>query len=606
MVRQASANDQQALVTLLKPASPRVPAMHRVIRLAPLLALAIGACAGPMASRGGGGPVEVGIAAINDFHGALEPPRQSVAVSDGQGGTTFVPAGGAAYLASALDMIRGRYANHVTVGAGDLISGSPLVSSLYLDEPTVAALGMIGLEFSAVGNHEFDRGRDEILRMQNGGCTKFTDREPCALEPFAGARFRYLAASTLTAEGKPLLGAVGFKTFGTGSRRVTVGLIGLTLKGTAQIVSPSGIAGLSFADEADTINALVPELRAQGADAVVVLIHQGGQQEPDADPNGCAGFTGDIRPILDRLDPRIDVVVSGHTHQAYVCDYAALNPAKPFLLTSAGSSGKMVTDIRLAIDPRGNRVTSKTARNIIVQSQSFIGARGEVAVSDRFPRFDPRADVAAYVDKYVAATRDYSARPVGALSGPASDRIVVGQLIADAQLAATQAAGAQLALMNRGGVRAALVPRENGTLTFGDIYSVQPFGNMLVTGTLTGAELRAVIEQSLDDDGGINPVIPSAGLRFSFDRRRPSGDRVVELTFANQPLDPNARYRVTVSNFLAGGGDGYTLFKQLRDVVPGGVDLDALEAWVKAAPPRIVPTELRVVDLAPPPAVPAG
>ncbi len=580
--------------------------MKTVFRLAPLIALALAACVAPMASRENALPVEVGIAAINDFHGALEPPKQAVAISDGNGGTTLIPAGGAAYLASALDTVRGRYANHLTVGAGDLISGSPLVSSLYLDEPTVTALGMIGLEFSAVGNHEFDRGREEILRMQNGGCAKFADRKPCALEPFAGARFRYLSASTLTAEGKPLLGAVGLKTFGTGSRRVTVGLIGLTLKGTAQIVAPSGIAGLTFADEADTINALVPELKAQGADAVVVLIHQGGQQQPDADPDGCAGFTGDIRPILDRLDTRVDLVVSGHTHQAYVCDYSTLNPAKPFLLTSAGNSGKMVTDIRLAIDPRGNRVTSKSARNVVVQSQSYVGGKGEVAVSDRVPRFAPRADVTAYVDKYVAATREFSARPVGALSGPVSDRVMVGQLIADAQLAATQAAGAQFSLMNRGGVRAALVPRAGGALTFEDIYAVQPFGNTLVTGTLTGAELLALIEQSLDDEGGINPIIPSAGLRFSFDSRRPSGNRVVDLTFSSQPIDPAARYRVTVSNFLAGGGDGYTVLKQLRDVVPGGVDLDALEAWVKVAPPRVVPTEFRAVDLAPKPPAPAG
>ncbi|MDP3674362.1 MAG: bifunctional metallophosphatase/5'-nucleotidase [Novosphingobium sp.] len=552
-------------------------------------------------------PVEVGIIALNDFHGALEPPRQAVIVPDGGGAEIQVPAGGAAWLASAVDGIRAKVPHNLTVAAGDLISGSPLISSLHLDEPAIGVLNRIGLDFSAVGNHEFDRGREEILRMQNGGCARHTKRQPCAVEPFTGAKFRYLAASTLTESGEPLLPSTALRSFGDGRRKVTVGLIGLTLKGTAQIVTPEGIAGLTFADEAETINAAVPRLKAQGADAVVVLIHQGGLQEPDGGPNGCSGFTGDIRPILDRLDDRVDLVVSGHTHRAYVCDYATLNPAKPFLLTSAGDRGRLVTDIRLMIDPATNRVVAKSATNLIVQSEPFRGASGVIATSDRFPGFAPRQDVSAYVAKYAAATREFSARPVGAISAPAVDRVVVGQLIADAQLAATQTAGAQMAFMNRGGVRAALLPRDDGQLTFGDIYAVQPFGNELVTGSLTGAQIREFIEQSLDGEGSVNPVIPSAGLSFTFDARRPAGSRIVDLRFQDRPLDPAATYRVTVSNFLAGGGDGYTVLKQLRDQTPGGVDVDALEAWIGSSPPRAVPTELRAVDLAPPsPIAPAG
>lgn len=566
--------------------------------LAAALIPALAACA--TVPREPSAPVEVGIVAINDFHGALEPPKQAVIAPDGQGATIPVPAGGAAWLASAIDAIRAKVSNNLTVAAGDLISGSPLISSLYLDEPAIGVLNQVGLDFSAVGNHEFDRGREEILRMQNGGCARHTKRQPCAVEPFTGAKFRYLAASTRTESGETLLPATALRSFGSGRRKVTVGLIGLTLKGTAQIVMPDGIAGLTFADEAETINALVPMLKAQGADAVVVLIHQGGVQEPDGGPNGCSGFTGDIRPILDRLDDRVDLVVSGHTHRAYVCDYATLNSAKPFLLTSAGDRGRIVTDIRLAIDPATNRVVAKSATNVIVQSEPFRGAGGAIATSDRFPSFVPRQDVAAYVAKYAAATREFSARLVGAISGPASDRIIVGQLIADAQLAATQSARAQMSFMNRGGVRAALLPREDGQLTFGDIYAVQPFGNELVTGSLTGAEIREFVEQSLDDDGGINPVIPSAGLSFTFDARRPAGNRIVDLRFQGQPLDPAASYRVTVSNFLAGGGDGYTVLKQLRDTTPGGVDLDALEAWIGSSSPRDVPTELRAIDLAPP------
>ena len=566
--------------------------------LAAALCSALAACA--TVPREVSTPVEVGIVALNDFHGALEPPRQAVIAPDGRGGSIPVPAGGAAWLASAIDGIRAKYPNHLTVAAGDLISGSPLVSSLYLDEPAIGVLNRIGLDYSAVGNHEFDRGREEILRIQNGGCVQHTKRQPCAVEPFAGARFGYLAASTLTERGRPLLPATALRSFGSGGRKVKIGLIGLTLRGTAQIVSPGGITGLTFADEAATINAHVPRLKAQGADAVVVLIHQGGEKADYTNPNDCAGFSGDIRPILDRLDDRVDLVVSGHTHRAYVCDYGTLNPAKRFLLTSAGDKGRLVTDIRLKIDPAAGRVVDKTATNVIVQSEPFGGADGKIANTSRYPRYVPRPDVAAYVAKYVAATREYATRPVGAIAGPIGDRTVAGQLIADAQLAATRTAGAQISLMNPGGVRAALVPRDGGVLTFGDIYAVQPFGNELVTGTLSGAEIRSVIEQSLDDEGQPNPLIPSAGLTFSYDLRRPVGDRTVDLRLEGQPLDPTASYRVTASDFLAGGGDGLTVLKQMRDLTPGGVDLDALEAWVKADTPRAVPAEPRAINLTPP------
>lgn len=570
----------------------------RFARLVPLAVLPVlAACAGQGAPRStaAAGPVTVGILAINDFHGALEPPRQSLTWPDGQGGSVAVPAGGAAYLASAIDATRARYDHSLTVSAGDLISASQLASSLYLDEPAIGVANRIGLDFNAVGNHEFDRGRAELLRMQNGGCARHTTRQPCAVEPFGGAQFRFLAASTLTETGQTLFPAHAIRSFGSGRRAVKVGVIGLTLKDTPSLVSPGGIAGLRFADEADSINALVPELKRQGAAAIVVLIHQGGEQGAGGLPETCTGLTGAIRPILDRLDPRVDVVVSGHTHRSYVCDYGQLNPAKPFLLTSAEKNGMMLTDITLAIDPVAGRVVARRARQVPVQSPGYTGGRGAVPTSALIPVQPARADVAGFVQRYVDAAAVFATRPAGRLAGSAAGR-ELAMLIADAQLAGTRAAGAQVALMNPFGVRAPLVPGEGGTLRFGDIYAAQPFANTLVTQTLTGAQLKAVLEQGFDGQGPDQALIPSAGLRYRIDPSRPVGQRIVDLTLNGQPLDPAAEVRVTTNSFLAQGGDGFTGLAAQRAAQIGVSDLEALEAWLQQATPRPVPAEPRVAE----------
>ena len=543
-------------------------------------------------------PVTVGIVAINDFHGSIEPPHQSVLAPDGKGGSVQVPAGGAAWLARAIDGIRAQYPNHLTVSAGDLISASQLASSIYLDEPAIGVANRIGLDYNAVGNHEFDRGRSELLRMQRGGCAQLTKRKPCQLEQFGGAHFQFLAASTLTESGKTLFPAYAMRTFGVGKRQVRVGIIGLTLRGTSDLVSPGGIKGLTFADEAATINAMVPVLKAQGADAIVVLLHQGGTQDNPNNPNACAGFTGEIRPILDALDPRVDLVVSGHTHKAYVCNYGELNPAHPLLLTSAGVYGEEVTDITLEIDPVLHRVVAKRARNVIVQSLPYTGARGPIANTALYPQFAPRADVAGYVQTYADAAKQFAQRPAGHLAGPASGRTLAA-LIADSQLAATRAAGAQIAFMNPFGVRAPLVPASDGAVKFADIYAVEPFGNTLITQSLTGAELKAVLEQGFDDNGPEQALIPSAGLAYSFDRTRPTGNRITAISLDGRPIDPAVTYRVTTNNFLAQGGDSFSLFAKQRDAVIGMVDLEALQAWLEAVPLRAVPSEERVTKVEP-------
>ena len=557
------------------------------------------AAAGPAVVQGAApapATVTIGILAINDFHGSIEPPKQAVLAPDGKGGTVQVPAGGAAYLASAVQTLRGQYRYSATVSAGDLISASQLASSIYLDEPTIGVANRIGLDFNAVGNHEFDRGRQELLRMQRGGCKRYTTRKPCQVERFTGARFKFLAASTITESGQPLFPAYGLKSYGQGARRVTVGFIGLTLKGTTQLVSPGGIKGLTFRDEAKTINALVPQLKAKGADAVVVLIHQGGQQDKPNDPSGCSGFSGDITPILDALDPRVDVVVSGHTHRAYVCDYAKINPAHPLLLTSSGVYGEGLTDITLEIDPATNRVVAKRARNLIVQSVPYTGGRGPVPLSPLYPVYPADPVMAGYIQQYVDAAKSFAMRPAGQLAAPAAGA-VLGQLIADAQLDATKPAGAQIALMNPFGVRAPIVPAADGSVKFGDIYAAQPFNNTLVTQSLSGAELKAVLEQGFDENGPYQALIPSAGLTYGYDMTRPVGERVVDLRVGGQPIDLGATFRVTTNSFLAQGGDSFTLLSRQKDGVIGVSDLDALEAWLKGAELRPVPEVLRAVEV---------
>jgi len=558
------------------------------------LSVSLGACATLPADRAveqtaNLQPVTIGIIGLNDFHGNLQPVSRPFVVE----GETQVQAGGAAYLATAIDTLRARQENTLVISAGDLISASPLVSSLFLDEPTIGAMNRIGLDFNAVGNHEFDRGWRELKRLVEGGCEKLTLREPCAVEPdYDGAQFDFLAANVLAgpdiAEGGTLFPGTAIRRFGAGEREVAVGIIGLTLEGTPSLVTPEGIEGLTFADEAETINAAAARLKAEGSDAVVVAIHQG--LAPDNQPTvfGCAAISGPLREILDRLNPGIDVVISGHTHRPYVCDYATVDPARPMLVTSAAWGGQMLTDIVLTIDPATGRVIDKSARNLVVGN-----ARDPMHEGVLTPA--PREDIAAYVARYAEAAKEAESRPVGTLSGPALKQGIenpLGNLIADAQLEATRSAGAQIALMNPGGIRGDLVPDANGTLTFGQIYTVQPFGNTLITKSFTGAQLLELLRSQTEREGE-TIFAGSRGFRQVFER---VGDavRFVSATLDGQPIDPAATYRVTMNSFLSTGGDGFTTFAQGTDAVTGPTDLDAMEAYLDGEEVRELPMTDRI------------
>lgn len=562
------------------------------------------------ASRPAVAPIDVALIAFNDFHGNLEPPRRAITIpADAAGPETRVPAGGAAYLASAIAASRARNRNSIVISAGDMIGASPLVSSLFLDEPTILAMNMIGVDFNAAGNHEFDRGRAELLRIDRGGCERNVQREPCAVDPdFPGANFPILTANVITETGETLLPAYGMRSFGTGANTVDVAVIGMTLRGTPNLVTPTGIAGLSFRDEAETVNALIPRLKAEGADVIVVLIHEGLNTEQPWTAQTCEGLSGDLMPILQRLSPEVDVVVSGHTHQAYICDYGSIDPERRFLVTSGGQHGTMLTEIRLRVDPvRG--VIAREAENHIVQGEGFRGSSGEVPLTERNPRFPAEPAVQALVSRYAAAAAPMAARPIGSVAGPAtrqrtpSGESVLGNLVADAQLAGTRGSGAQIAFMNPGGLRADLVPAADGSLTFGQIYAVQPFGNTLQVRSYTGRQLKAILEQqwASGSNSVSQPMIlqVSAGFTYAYDTSRPAGERVSDLRLDGVPIDAARIYRVAISNFLATGGDNFNLFGQGTDETGGAQDLDALEAYFAANPRLAPPTTNRIRNLTP-------
>jgi len=527
------------------------------------LLAACGTVAPPPPSPLPTGPLRVKLIAINDFHGNLKVPGGGIRVPDAArpGQTVVVPAGGAEHLATAIAQAKAKNPHHAVVAAGDLIGGTPLLSALFNDEPAVESLSLMGLDIAAVGNHEFDKGAAELLRMQRGGCHPTLGCKGPA--PFTGAKFMYLAASTIVqATGQPFLPAYTIRRF----EGVPVAFIGLTLQGTPAIVTPAGVAGLEFRDEAQTVNFLVPQLQAQGVQAIVLLIHEGGV--PSGGHNECPGISGPIVNIVERLHKAVDVVVSGHTHRAYNCRIDGK------LVTSADSAGRMLTEIDLTLDRQTGDVVDAQADNVIVRT-SFVA--------------DPRQT--ALIAAYDALAGPLARRVVGRLAAPLTrdtnpaGENTVGQVVADAQLEATRAVGAQVALMNPGGLRADLAPGADGQLRYEDLFALQPFNNNLVTMTLTGRQLLDLVESQLRGRDP-RPLKVSRGFGYTWDASQPQGQRLVpgSVKIDGRAVLPGDRVRVTVNSFMASGGDGYAIFNDGTERVTGVMDVDALEAWVKARP----------------------
>jgi 5'-nucleotidase len=538
--------------------------------------------------------------AFNDFHGNIDPPI-------GSGGLVMgTPAGGVEYLATTVKTLRRQAAQahrtSFTVAAGDLIGASPLVSAAFHDEPTIEEMNALGLQMSSVGNHEFDEGVTELKRIQRGGCHPVDGCQDG--DPYNGAAFPYLAANVVDKKTRlPIFPPFVIKNV-NGTK---VGFVGEVLKGTPGIVNPAGITTVDFLDEAQTANfyahLLVDVFHVK---SLVLLIHQGGQQAftPPPAADSCNGFTGDLTPIVAALRPEFGVVVSGHTHRFYTCALPN-SSGHDSVVTSAGSFGVLVTDITMTLDRRTGAFTEVNAHNVIVEN----GIRNpdgswQTNPDGTFVRNPATIDPVAkrIADKYRTAVAPISNRVVGSITADitatanAAGESAMGDVIADAQLAYTKtSANAQIAFMNPGGIRAGLVFANSpggeapGQVTFGECFTVQPFNNLTVTQTFTGAQIKSVLEEQFTGFAGQTStkfLQVSAGFTYSYNPTLPLGGRISDIKLNGTPLDPTANYQVTTNDFLANGGDGFANLTQGtgRTTAPG-FDVDALTAYLGSAAP---------------------
>ena len=545
--------------------------------------------------------VTVRLIAFNDLHGHLEPGDNSIAVPNPRDPAQRIAlrAGGIAHLGSAVRRLRAEQPASLLVSVGDLVGASPLASALFRDEPTIEAMNALGLDLSVVGNHEFDHGVGELRRLIAGGCAT----EPrgvaatCAgaERAYAGARFPFIAANVEdAATGAPLLPPFVVRTVGG----VRIAFVGAVTRTTPGIVMPDGVRGWRFTAEVPALNRYARQLRAEGVQAIVAVVHEGG--DADGGINGCDNPRGAIFGIVRALDPAIDVVLSAHTHRAYNCVIDGR------VVIQGASFGRLLSVVDLQIDRAGGTVLQQRtrARNVPVAN----GLDADPSVEAAYPPYPADPQLAAIVDHYRERAAPLADRPVGRLAGPV-ERLPpeqgdspAGRLIADAHLAATRGNGAQIAFTNTGGIRANLRPRApDGTVTFGDVFAMQPFGNTLVTMTLTGAQLKALLESQWRG-GAVRPhfLQPSSTLRYAWRGDAAARARVVEesIVIAGRPWRRDATYRVTVNSYLAAGGDRFHVFLDGTERSGGPLDVDALAQYLSqqaASGPLTVDATPRIV-----------
>lgn len=583
--------------------------LHRIVGAAAGLATAGALVAALPAGAHGNGPghglpgryQDIQLLSFNDLHGNLEPPAGSsgrVTEQEADGTTKTVDAGGVEYLATHLRQARKGHRYSITAAAGDMVGASPLISGLFHDEPTIDALDKLDLDVTSVGNHEFDEGAKELARLQNGGCHP-TDGCYDDSEKFQGANFPYLAANVTDEKtGKPILEPYWvWKKNG-----VKVGFIGVTLEGTPDIVSAEGVKGLKFGDEVETINKYAKVLQRQGVQSIVALIHEGGLPASSAynydcdSPGAGDGISGPIVDIAKHVTPAVDALVTGHTHQAYVCTID--DPAgHPRMVTSASSFGRLYTDTTLTYDRR----TGDIARTAVTSANHVVTRDVGRA-----------ADMTDLITKWKTRAAPVASRPIGHIAGEigsSGTESPLGDLIADAQLAHAKSLDpkAVVALMNPGGIRAPLTytasgDEGDGVVTYGEAYAVQPFANTVNLADLTGAQLITALQQQVSGANEASPKIlqVSGGLTYTLDMTKSGAARVVvdSIRLNGAAIDPAATYRVAMNSFLAGGGDGFAELGKGTNVLVGGDDLAALGAYLtahsSAAAPYPVPAADRI------------
>ncbi|WP_327116290.1 bifunctional metallophosphatase/5'-nucleotidase [Streptomyces sp. NBC_01341] len=539
--------------------------------------------------------VDVQLLSFNDLHGNLEPPAGSagtVAEKQADGTVKSVPAGGVEYLATSLRTARKGHPYSVTAAGGDMVGASPLLSGLFHDEPTIEALNGLDLDVTAVGNHEFDEGATELGRLQNGGCHPV---EGCYEKgkKFKGADFPYLAANvTSEKSGRPIL-----KPYTVWRKNgVKIGFIGVTLEGTPNIVTANGVKGLEFHDEIETVNKYAKELDRQGVKSIVALIHEGGSPAStsynyDCDSPGAGdGISGPIVDIAKGITSKVDALVTGHTHQAYVCTVP--DPSgKPRMVTSASSFGKLYTDTTLTYDRRTKDIVRTSVKSVnSVKSANHIVSRDQAKATD----------MTALIARWNTLAAPIASRPQGFISadingrGSTAPEKPLGNLIADAQLeglAPADKGGAVVAFMNPGGIRSDLVysasgSEGDGVVTYGEAFTVQPFTNMMNVVDLTGVQLVAALQQQVSGSNAASPKIlqVSKGLTYTLDMTKAGADRVVtsSILLNGVAIDPAKTYRVAMNEFLAGGGDGFAALGQGTNKLVGPSDLDLFNAYLAA------------------------
>jgi 5'-nucleotidase len=526
--------------------------------------------------------VHVKLLGINDFHGRL-----SVNAVGSR------PAGGAAVLASYLRAASASAKDGAfIVHAGDHVGATPPNSALLQDEPAIMVLNELANEHCApasqfrqlpyakqatsqlkcnvigtFGNHEFDEGISEALRLVYGGNHS---TGPFIEQNWSGAHFPYINANVISKKtGTTVVPAYTIKEVDG----VRIGFIGAVLRETPTIVTPTGVAGLHFADEADTINDAAVALKAQGVKTIIVTIHQGTRQAPTyegpTDTTTINTLSGAIVDIIKRLDNEIDVVISGHSH-SFTNTLVTNRKDYPLLVTQAFSASTAYGDIDLTISRSSGDVVEKSAAIVTTWADQGPGLSPDVKVAQVVATADER--VAPLVNRVVATVTSALTR-----SDNSAGESALGNLIADAQRVMTSA---DFAFMNPGGIRADLGA---GEVTWGELFTIQPFGNDLVSMDLTGAQIKTLLEQQWSPTS--SRILKTSGLTYTWDSTRPIGDRVTQIVgIGGVPVDPATIYRVTVNSFIAAGGDNFLVLVQGTNRVVGLVDLDALVEYVESLP----------------------